>query len=180
MLRVLIIEDEPPAARRLERLLLQLEPAAQVLDTLDTVRSAAAWLAAREADLIFLDIHLADGNSFSIFEQVQVRTPVIFTTAYDQYALRAFRLNSVDYLLKPVEKEELARSLAKFRELRSAAPALDVAALLEAMKPQQTPAYQKRFLVQAGEKLRSVPIEEVSYFYGQQKFVFLITRDNRR
>ena len=182
MLNVLIIEDEPPAARRLGRLLQQLEPQAQIMEILDAVSSAVRWLEAHEADLIFADIHLADGNSFSIFEQVQVRTPIIFTTAYDQYAVRAFKLNSVDYLLKPVERDELAQAMAKFRERQPQTPAgLDVQALMQAIETQrQRPAFQRRFMVTSGEKIKSIPIEEVAYFFGQQKYVFLITHDGRQ
>jgi DNA-binding LytR/AlgR family response regulator len=182
ILNVLIIEDEPPAARRLGRLLQQLAPQAQIMEILDTVSSAVRWLAVNQANLIFADIHLADGNSFSIFEQVQVRTPIIFTTAYDQYAIKAFKLNSIDYLLKPIEREGLEQALHKYRDRQSppAAP-LDIQALMQAMEAQkQRPTYQKRFMVTAGEKIKSIPIEEVAYFFGQQKYVFLITHDGRQ
>ena len=104
MNQVLIIEDEPLAAKRLERLLQEVAPETKILATLDTVKSAVNWLLENKADLIFLDIHLADGNSFSIFDQVEVKTPIIFSTAYDQYAIQAFKLNSVDYLLKTHRK----------------------------------------------------------------------------
>jgi DNA-binding LytR/AlgR family response regulator len=178
MLKVLIVEDEFPAAKRLIRLLEQVDPTIEVLDTLDSVERAVAWLKQHQADLIFLDIHLADGNSFSIFEQVTVKTPIIFATAYDKYAIQAFKLNSVDYLLKPIEREELAQSLAKYRDTRQTQAPLDVEALLRAMQPQHE--YQKRFMVTAGDKIKSVPIEEVAYFFGQQKYVFLTTKDNRQ
>lgn len=179
-MNVLIIEDEDLAAKRLTRLLGQLAPEARILATLDSVQGAVDWLGRRQADLIFLDIHLADGNSFAIFDQVEVRTPIIFVTAYDQYALRAFRHNSLDYLLKPVEEAELLRALDKYRAARIPA-ALDVQALLAAMQPAaQAPAYQQRFLVASGEKIRSIPVGEVAYFFGQQKFVFLITHDGRQ
>ena len=182
MLNVLIIEDEPPAARRLGRMLQQLEPQAQIMEILDSVSSAVRWLEIHQADLIFADIHLADGNSFSIFEQVKVRTPIIFATAYDQYAIRAFKLNSVDYLLKPIEREDLAKALTKFRENRQGPSSLiDVQALMQAMESQkQRPTYQRRFMVTTGEKIKSIPTEEVAYFFGQQKYVFLITHDGRQ
>ncbi|RMG69264.1 MAG: DNA-binding response regulator [Bacteroidetes bacterium] len=179
-MNVLIIEDEDLAAKRLTRLLGQLAPEARVLATLDSVQGAVAWLQAQRADLIFLDIHLADGNSFAIFDQVELHTPIIFVTAYDQYALRAFRHNSLDYLLKPVEEEELARALAKFRASRIPAT-LDLQALMAAMQPPAAPPrYQQRFLVATGDKIRSIPVGEVAYFFGQQKFVFLITQDGRQ
>ncbi|GAB4406717.1 MAG: LytTR family DNA-binding domain-containing protein [Bacteroidia bacterium] len=177
-LHVLIVEDEELAAKRLIRLLEQVASEMRILATVDSVQSAVAWLSAQRADLIFLDIHLADGISFAIFEQVQVQTPVIFVTAYDQYALKAFRLYSIDYLLKPVEQEELQRAVDKFRSSRIP-PQLDMQQLLGALQAPRR-EYQKRFMVHSGDKIRSVPIEEVAYFFGQQKYVFLITRDNRR
>ncbi len=181
MLNVLIIEDEPPAARRLSRLLHKLEPEAQVMEVLDSVSSSVRWLENQEADLIFADIHLADGNSFSIFEQVKVKTPIIFITAYDQYAIRAFKLNSVDYLLKPIENDDLSAALAKFRESRKAPIPFDVQSVLTALEEQKTrPTYQKRFMVTSGEKIKSIPVEDVAYFFGQQKYVFLITPDGRQ
>ena len=181
MLNVLIIEDEPPAARRLGRLLQELEPQAQIMEILDSVSSAVRWLQHHQADLIFADIHLADGNSFAIFEQVKVKTPIVFTTAYDQYAIRAFKLNSVDYLLKPIERGDLAQALEKFRESRPAAVPFDVQAVISALEEQKTrPTYQRRFMVTSGEKIKSIPIEEVAYFFGQQKYVFLITPDGRQ
>ncbi|MEO0899937.1 MAG: LytTR family DNA-binding domain-containing protein [Bacteroidota bacterium] len=185
MNRALIIEDEPLAARRLSRMLQELEPDMEILDILDSVKGAVNWLKIKEADLIFLDIHLADGNSFAIFEEVEVDTPIIFVTAYDEYAIKAFKLNSVDYLLKPIEREELAQSLKKFNSQKAMVPAnpqIDVAALIEAMQAPMAPSdtFQKRFMVTSGEKIKSIPIEEVAYFFGQQKYVFLITHDNRR
>lgn len=180
MLKVLIVEDEPLAASRLERMLKNLEPDTEVMETLDSVKSTVAWLGENEPDLIFMDIHLADGNSFSIFEQVEVKSPIIFSTAYDQYAIKAFKLNSIDYLLKPIDKDELEHSLTKFKETRNQGSGLDVEALMEAMSRRDMEEYQKRFIVTTGEKIKSVKIEEIAYFFGQQKYVFLITRDNRR
>ncbi len=181
MLRILIIEDEPLAAQRLIRLVQELRPEVEILDTLDTVKASVAWLSAHTADLIFMDIHLADGNSFSIFEQVTVKSPIIFTTAYDQYAIRAFKHNSIDYLLKPIEVEELAHSLEKLAQLQpnEKPPALDLKMIMDTLQGKK-PDYQRRFMVTSGEKIKSVPIEEVAYFFGQQKFVFLITQDGRQ
>ncbi|MEZ4775508.1 MAG: LytTR family DNA-binding domain-containing protein [Bacteroidia bacterium] len=180
MLKVLVIEDEHLAARRLIRLLKEIEPDVQVLATLDSVKASVEWLEGNQADLIFLDIHLADGNSFSIFDQIRVSTPIIFSTAYDQYAIRAFKVNSIDYLLKPIEKEELAQSLKKFQQARPTEPKVDLSVLAEALLGKKSPEYQKRFMVTSGDKIKSVPVEEVAYFFGQQKYVFLITKDNRR
>ncbi|MEM7374294.1 MAG: LytTR family DNA-binding domain-containing protein [Bacteroidota bacterium] len=177
---VLIIEDEELAAKRLIRLLKELAPDMNVLTSIDTVTGAVQWLSNHQADLIFLDIHLADGDSFSIFDQIDVKIPIIFTTAYDQYAIRAFKLNSIDYLLKPIDKEELAFSIEKFRQAQSSQTS-DFSELIASMKESRTQAeYQKRFMVTSGEKIKSIPIDEVAYFFGQQKYVFLITKDHRR
>ena len=181
-LKILIIEDEDLAARRLIRLIKELEDEVEVLEVLDSVKSSVAWLQenSHKVDLIFQDIHLADGNSFSIFEEVQIDVPIIFSTAYDQYAIQAFKVNSIDYLLKPVEKEELAQSLAKFRQAQLHVPMSQMIQMAEALRESRTDSYQQRFLVTAGEKIKSIPIEDIAYFFGQQKYVFLITKDNRR
>ncbi len=178
-IRALIIEDEPPAARRLKRLIDEVASDIEVVEVLDSVQEAVAWLSLQGPDLIFLDIHLADGISFSIFDQVQPRCPIIFTTAYDQYAIRAFKLNSLDYLLKPVDKQELSGAIDKYRQQQLNIPGFDMKTLLEALQqPEKT--YQERFMVSAGEKIRSIPVEEVAYFFGQQKYAFLVTHDGRR
>lgn len=179
MIKAVIIEDEHLAAKRLSRLLHKLEPEIEILKIIDSVKNAVEWLGKNEPDLIFLDIHLADGNSFSIFDQVEVKAPIIFSTAYDQYAIKAFKLNSIDYLLKPIDKDELKQSLEKFKSVRNAAPKIDFEALMASMQEPKT-TYQKRFMITSGEKIKSITIDEVAYFYGQQKFVFLITQDNRR
>ena len=179
-MNVLIIEDEQLAANRLIRLLKQIEPDINVLEILDTVEDSVAWLKKHEADLIFMDIQLADGNSFTIFNEVDVFTPIIFSTAFDQYAIKAFDVNSIDYLLKPVKQEKLAKSLQKYKRQHRDEQYVDVASLMRSYKGEKAPAYQQRFLVSAGDKLKSISIEEVAFFYGQKRYVFLITKNNRR
>jgi DNA-binding LytR/AlgR family response regulator len=185
-----IIEDEPLAARRLTDLLRRQEQPVNVLATADTVEAAVVLLetAPTPPDVLFLDIHLADGLSFELFEKTPVRCPVIFTTAYDQYALRAFKVNSVDYLLKPIDAEELGAALQKLRSLRGAssaaapAPVFDAALLtqvLQQLQPQQQ-QYKKQFVVKVGEHLKVIPVEQISYFFSQEKATFLQTRENRR
>ncbi|OON68489.1 LytR/AlgR family response regulator transcription factor [Hymenobacter sp. CRA2] len=184
-----VVEDEPLAARRLTDLLRRQEPPVQVLATADSVEAAVTLLqtAAAPPDVLFLDIHLADGLSFELFERVQVRCPVIFTTAYDQYALRAFKVNSVDYLLKPIDEEELQAALRKLRTMRAAAPAAAppafdsalLAQMLQQLQPQQN-QYKKQFVVKVGEHLKVVPVEQVSYFFSLEKATFVQTRENRR
>ena len=178
-MKVLIVEDEPLAAKRLERLLKEVAPQAEIMAILDSLSSSIPWLQQHTPDLIFLDIHLADGNSFSIFDQVEVESPIIFATAYDQYAIRAFKHNSIDYLLKPIEKEDLAHSLEQFKQTQSQAQPIDVQSLIQSFNQKPT-TYQQRFIVTSGEKIKSVSIGDVAYFFGQKKYVFLITQDNRR
>ena len=180
MLKVLIIEDEPLAAKRLKLLLKEIDEEVDILDTLDSVSSAVQWLQNHRADLLFLDIHLADGNSFSIFDQVEVQTPIIFATAYDEYAIQAFKQNSIDYLLKPIEKEELEASLKKLQKLNPPQSSTDLSALLKSINPNSQTSFRQRFLVNSGDRIKSIKVEEVAYFFGQKKYVFLITKGNRR
>ena len=195
---VRLLEDEYPAAERLQRLLLLAAPAAQVLAVLDTVAGALAWLATHPApDLILSDIQLADGLSLEIWEQAVVPSPVIFTTAYDAYAIRAFRANSVDYLLKPVKLAELQAAIAKLRqwgELNQLrvdstaipAPTLNASLLtlnsihsieqvLDALRP-----YKTRFLVRQGEQLLPLPVAEAAWFLSRNETVTLVATDGRR
>ncbi len=189
ILRALIVEDEPLAARRLADLLARQPEPVQVLGTAESVAQAVALLESlRPApDVLFLDIHLADGLSFGIFEQTTVRCPVIFTTAYDQYALQAFKVNSVDYLLKPLDEAELTAALRKLRALRPAAapaPALDPDLLAQLMRQlQQAPAassYKTQFVVRVGEHLKVVPLEQIAYFFSLEKATFLQTVEGRK
>jgi DNA-binding LytR/AlgR family response regulator len=188
-MNAIVVEDEPLAARRLTELLRRQQPPVQVQATADSVEAAVALLQTTAApDVLFLDIHLADGLSFELFERVPVRCPVIFTTAYDQYALRAFKVNSIDYLLKPIDEEELQAALHKLRAVRPAAPptapapAFDASVLaqvLQQLQPQQN-QYKKQFVVKVGEHLKVVPVEQVSYFFSLEKATFVQTRENRR
>ncbi|UOR07571.1 LytTR family DNA-binding domain-containing protein [Hymenobacter aerilatus] len=178
---VLLLEDEYPAAERLQRLLLQAAPGAQVLAVLDSVAGALAWLAAHPApDLILSDVQLADGLSFALFEQLVVRAPVIFTTAYDQYAIRAFRANSIDYLLKPVKLQELQAALTKLRQWPTLPdPAQRLERLLETLAaPQQT--YKTRFLVRSGEQLLPLPTAQVAWFQSRHETTTLVTQEGQR
>ena len=138
-----------------------------------SIKESVKWLFQNTAELIFLDIQLSDGISFKIFEQVTVSTPVIFTTAYDQYAIKAFQLNSISYLLKPVRKSELAESLQKFRSLKSAF-SIDFDALMAQLQGRE-PDFKKRFLIQIGEKIKKVEVTEIAYFYILEKGVYIKT-----
>lgn len=179
-MKVLIVEDEDLAADRLERILNKVDPSIEVMEKLDSVSATVKWLKQHEPELIFLDIHLSDGSGFSIFDQVTVPAPVIFTTAYDEYAIQAFKVNSVDYLLKPISKDELHQSLEKYKSLyqESKWSQEHIDQLLQNIQA-QTSHYQKRLLVQVGQKLKSIPTHEMAYFEAKNKMVLLNTFDQQ-
>ena len=184
-LRALIVEDEPLAATRLAGLLQkQLQPV-EVMGTAESVAEAEELLGTTRPapDVLFLDIHLADGLSFELFERLDIRMPVIFTTAYDKYALRAFKVNSVDYLLKPIDPAELTAALEKLHRQRTvAAPAFDADLLARVLQQAQQPAkeYKSRFVVRVGEHLKAIPVEQIAYFASLEKVTLLHTREGRR
>ena len=181
-MRVLIIEDEEPAAKRLQKMLKEIEPDIDVVAQIVSVSSALKWFTGNGSpDLIFSDIQLSDGLSFEIFKSVDVSCPIIFTTAYDQYAIEAFKVNSIDYLLKPIKKEELEQAVSKFKKI-SGTPAttpIDINKLLQSLNTTGTD-YKKRFVVRYGEHIKTIDIEEVVYFYTEDKVTFLCTKDVRR
>ena len=158
----------------------EVEPGTEVLEVLDSIRSAVEWFKNHtEPDLAFFDIHLADGLSLDIFKEVRISCPVIFTTAFDQYAIQAFKVNSIDYLLKPVKKEELAGALNKFKSLKRAAAVPDMQKLSELLAgPRQD--YLKRLVVRLGQHLKVLDIDDAAYFYIDQKIVFAVSfKDGR-
>lgn len=185
-MKIVIIEDEGLTADALAKMIMSLRPETNILAKLASVEEATAWLKIhQEPDLIFCDIHLSDGNSFEIFKQVEVKCPVIFTTAYNQYAIDAFTVNSIDYLLKPIKKENLARALKKYEELHgqnSSAQLENLKNLLQNSGTTTAPAkeYRKRFMVKKGQNLRTVPTEEVAYFYAEEGVVFLMSFKGER
>jgi two-component system, LytTR family, response regulator LytT len=177
-MNILIIEDEEPAVTRLKKLITETVPEAKILDIIVSVRSALEWFKKHaQPDLIFCDIHLADGSSFEIFSQVEINAPVIFITAYDEYALQAFKVNSVEYLLKPVKKEELLAAIKKFQKYHSTSPLSDIKSLVEQLRGPQ-PQFKKRFLIRYGEHIKAVDTADVAYFYTEEKINFLKTKDN--
>lgn len=177
MIKVIIIEDEKPAADYLIAILKKIAPDITVLETIDNVKSAVKWLTEHSTDLIFLDIHLGDDIGFSIFEKLKINVPVIFTTAYNQYAIRAFKLNSIDYLLKPFSEEEVMLALDKFR-LQQSKTGFDMETLLQTL--QNKPEYQERFMVVSGQKIKSILIGQVAYFVTEGRYVKLVTRTNEK
>lgn len=178
-MQILIIEDENPAAARLKRLIEPHFPSAQIHGNLDTVKSSIDWLRTNPApDLIFCDIQLADGISFEIFKEIPVSSPVIFTTAFDQYAIQAFKVNSVDYLLKPLDPEAVEQAINKFKSTRSQT-GLDLSQIQALLAPQPK-AYKSRFLVRFGEKIQSIPIEDIAFFFSESKVTYLQTHGGKR
>ena len=176
MIRAIIIEDEEIAAIRLQNMIKELDGSIVVSKHLKSVAQAAKYLNANEPpDLIFLDIHLSDSNSFEIFKQVEVHSPIIFTTAYSDYAIKAFDQNSIDYLLKPISKRGLEKALTKFKRFGNTDQVPDYRALFhEAPDP-----FRQRFLVKVNNTLQSVPVSEIAYFYSEDKVTFIRLVDGK-
>jgi DNA-binding LytR/AlgR family response regulator len=178
MYKVLIVEDEKPAADWLRQLLLKFNPQISVLSVIDSVSGAVEWLQSNQApDLVFMDIQLADGLSFEVFERVKVICPVIFTTAYEEYAIKAFKVNSVDYLLKPIAFKELENAFKKFEDQAKrfeTSPSVTVE-LLNKVKEMLQRQYKTRFVIKVGEHLRSIEIEDILFFYSLEKATYFCT-----
>ncbi len=175
-MRVIILEDETRAANHLERLLAKVAPSMTVVARLESVRDGVKYLKNNpEPELIFSDIQLADGLSFEIYKQVSVRCPIIFTTAYDHYAIEAFQTNGIDYLLKPIEEERLRKAIEKAEHF---SPGLSLEKILSISKPASEKAYKSRFMVKVGDKIKSVPAEDILVFYSQEKASFIRTSDS--
>ena len=179
-MNVIIIEDEKPAARLLQRKLAKLDIEAGVM--LHSVEEAVEWFQNNpHPDLIFLDIQLSDGLSFEIFDAVRIDSAVIFTTAYDEYALRAFKLNSIDYLLKPIDEDDLEIAVKKFRE-RTPKPqsmALDFEQIKRMLVNPAEKAYKKRFTIKMGQHLKMVNVDDAECFYSENKGTYIHTTENR-
>lgn len=179
-MHALIIEDEKPAARLLQRKLLRLGIEAETL--LHSVQESVQWFKNNpHPDVIFLDIQLSDGLSFEIFEQVQINSAVIFTTAYDEYALRAFKLNSIDYLLKPIDEEDLEHAVNKYKQGRAQTqtPVFDVHTIRQLFAQPNEVVYKNRFSVKVGEHIKIIPTEEVELFYSEHKGTYIHTFEGR-
>ena len=182
MYKVLLIEDEKPAAEWLSQLILKFDPRISILAVIDSVSGAVEWFKQNPSpDLVFMDIQLADGLSFEIFERVKVPCPVIFTTAYEEYAIKAFKVNSVDYLLKPIAWNELQVAFAKFANQAPNAPTLPplTIELLNKVKEMLRKQYKTRFVIKVGDHLKSIPVEDIMFFYSLEKATYLCTSDFR-
>lgn len=174
----LIIEDESVAAKQLHRLLLEAEPAADILPVIQSIEESVEFFQQNPApDLVFMDIHLADGSAFRIFDQVKIESPIIFTTAYDQYALQAFQVNSIDYLLKPINATDLQRALDKYKRIsapQSAPTDADLRRLLDMLR-QQGRQYKSYFLIPVADKLVPLAVADIAYIYLDNKIAYIVT-----
>jgi two-component system, LytTR family, response regulator len=182
-MRVIIVEDEVPAAEKLERYLLKYDPSTQVVARFDSVAATVSWLIENQdnIDLIFMDIQLIDGLSFTIFQQVKVRKPVIFTTAFNEFALDAFKVNSIDYLLKPITFTDLAASMKKLETLREQFGTPNQSEKVqEALTSFQQKHYKSRFMVKLGEHIRSITTDHINLLYADGRDVYMVTNQGRK
>ncbi len=177
-MKVLIIEDELPAARRLAKLIHQCDDKINILDTIQSVKDGINWFDANNLpDLVFSDIQLSDDLSFEIFKEVKKNIPIIFTTAFDEYAIKAFEYYSIDYLLKPIKEDLLCRALEKF-QMMNTQPTNHLIDFDEIIQKLNSKEYKKRFLVFKGNALVPVSVEEVSYIFSENGSTYLVLKDN--
>jgi DNA-binding LytR/AlgR family response regulator len=181
-MKVVIIEDEFLTAQRLDHLLHRYDPSVEIAAILPSVAESVTWFKANEdPDLIFMDIHLEDGQSFTIFETINLDVPVIFTTAYDEYMVKAFKVNSVDYLMKPIDFNELSQAIDKFKRIHGANQEKETN--LENLLHQfhnAEPSFRDRFLISVGSRLKTIEVADINCFYSAGKITFLVTKDNQR
>lgn len=182
-MKVVIVEDEHLSAQRLQGMLKKYDPSIEVLAELPSVAASVDWFKNNpDPDLVLMDIHLEDGQSFSIFETINLQVPVIFTTAFDEYTIKAFKVNSVDYLMKPLNYEELVAAIEKFKRIygeEGEEKALGLEHLLQSMQKKE-PEYKSRFLVSIGSRLKTIETEDIQYFFSADKITFLVTKENQR
>jgi two-component system, LytTR family, response regulator len=181
-MKVMILEDEQPAMQQIRELLLRYDNTIEVVAAFDSVKDIVSWLrSGPHPDLIFMDIQVADGLCFEVFEQVQVQSPVIFTTAYQEYAIRAFKVNSIDYLLKPLNLPELKAAMEKFRRhYRTGGNAPGVhEEIIRSVRKMLEKSYKTRFVVKTGEHLRSVSASDIHLFFSHDKTTYICTTENR-
>jgi len=186
-MKILIVEDEDLAVKKIQKTLAGVAPDAEVVAVTDSILSTVNWLEGNPApDLILMDIELSDGQSFEIFNQTTIKSPVIFTTSYDEYALKAFKVNSIDYLLKPIQKEDLEAALKKLKQMKDLYKTEDksgvsidnlVKELQQKLQPKE---FRKRFLVKHAQKLVSIEIDDIAYFFSDGRLNFFKTYDNKK
>lgn len=189
-MNALIVEDEDLSVRRLKKMVGEVAPSLNITGVTDSIEQTVEWVLENRAtgnadpDLIFLDIELSDGQSFEIFNRIEVSSAIIFTTSYDEYALQAFKHNSIDYLLKPVHRDDLQRALQKYEKM-TAQPAVDhslagIRKLLEDFKKASSVEYRQRFLVKQGQKMLSIEVGEIAYFFTDDRYSFFMTDSNQK
>ena len=190
-MKVIILEDERLTAQRLIKLLEEIDPSIEVITHLGSVSEAKEWFAenkestlGKSLDLIFMDIHLGDGDCFEVIRACGLSYPIIFTTAFDEYLIQAFKVNSVDYLLKPINLEELDAAIKKYHAVKSLYATTSnentsLQNLIEQLTAPQTEAYKDRFMVSLGTKIQSIPTQNIAYFYLEERIVFLVTKDKK-
>lgn len=178
-MNALIIEDELPAAEKLERYILKYDDSITIVAKLTSVADAVNWLRNNEnsVDILFVDIQLSDGLSFEIFNQVQVQKPIIFTTAFDEFAVDAFKLNSIDYILKPITFTEVSKALTKFKNFKSV---LSTETIQHASEAFSNKSFKNRFLVRLGNHIHSIKTDETALFYAEGRTVFLVTNEGKK
>ena len=185
-MKILIVEDENLAARKLKKMVTDIDPSVEIVGMTDSIESSVNWLISnKHPDLILMDIELADGQSFEIFNQTEVHSTIIFTTAYDEYALKAFKVNSIDYLLKPIRSEDLEKALEKFRALqanhKSAESNTNIERLLvELRQTQANKSYRDRFLVKQGQRFITIEATEVAFFFAEDRVNFIKTKAGQK
>lgn len=180
-MKVLIVEDEPLAQNNLRNLTMKLFDDLEIVGMLSSVKGAVQWLQNpdNKLDILFLDVELSDGMCFDIFEQVKTNAQIIITTAYDTYALKAFQIHSIDYLLKPIDPDELKAAVERCRQMRPA-PILDAELLRRALIPEEQPAYKSRFVIRLGDRIVLLRTEDIAYFYAEDKSTYAVTKENKR
>ncbi|MBU2915804.1 MULTISPECIES: LytR/AlgR family response regulator transcription factor [Reichenbachiella] len=188
-MKVLIIEDEQFAQDELKRLLAETSFDVEIIDCFESIEETVEWYEDNEdPDLIFMDIQLSDGLSFEIFQQTTVSCPIVFTTAFENYAIRAFKVNSIDYLLKPIEKDDLEAALKKYADLNdnkseeeegSVALSIDQVQQLLKLSDEQRD-YKKRFIIKSGDRLRHVSVEDIAYFYAEDDYTYLVSKEGAK
>lgn len=178
-MKILIVEDEQAAVRRLQKLLMEIDPENEIVGAVSSIESSVEWLQHNPApDLILMDIHIADGSSFDIFEKTDISSRVIFATAYDEYALQAFKVNAIDYLLKPIKRNELEHALDKVSRLKKSEEA--GTELIQKLAEAGFIKRSKRILVKMGQSIKLLDFEQVAYFYSRDKISFAVLPDNKR
>ncbi|MFT4753183.1 MAG: two-component system response regulator LytT [Salibacteraceae bacterium] len=180
-MRVVIIEDENLLANELKRTLKSLRPDIEVIHVIKSISEGVEWFSSkREVDLIISDIQLMDGTSFELFRHIKISTPIIFTTAYDEFAVKAFKLNSIDYLLKPIDERDLANSIAKYETLWGSKKALDIDVLNHLISKNTEQSYKSKFLIRIGDRYKQVEADDIGFFFAEGNTVYLVQKNGKK